>query len=557
MKQVVFPMVDDRLNHSDKVLTVSDLRIEALSGGNWSEIVKGVSFDLQRGEVLGLVGESGAGKSTIGLATLGYVRQGCRIKSGGIIFDGEDLRELPQGRIRSLRGVRIAYVAQSAAASFNPAIGLMDQVIAAAISRGGQTRTEAEARARALFSAMQLPDPDNFGSRYPHQVSGGQLQRAMVAMAMMCRPDLIVFDEPTTALDVTTQVDVLIAIRNAIQRFGVAALYITHDLAIVAQMADRIMVLRHGESVEAGDVATMLRKPKHPYTKSLWAVHSIPKATQPQSLGLLHISNLHASFGPVKVLHDVSLDVGYGRTVAVVGESGSGKSTLGRIVAGLMAPSSGSITFDGKPCQPLVQQRRRDLLRKIQIIYQSADTALNPRHTVRKIIGRPLNKFHKMSGAERTQRTIELLEMVELNGSYIDRRPDQLSGGQRQRIAIARALAANPELIICDEITSALDQVVQAEILKMLVSLQQRLGVSYIFITHDLATVRAIADDVVVMHRGRVIEQGPKDVVLTPPFKPYTEQLLASVPAMTTGWLDGVIAARSAANSSLDVKHGN
>lgn len=526
------------------VLAVCDLRIEAKVGGAWSEIVKGITFSLKRGEVLGLVGESGAGKSTIGLAALGYVRRGCRIKSGSVIFDGENILDLPEARQRHLRGVRIAYVAQSAAASFNPAMRLMEQIVEAAVSRGGQDRVVAEANARALFRALQLPDPDHFGRRYPHQVSGGQLQRAMVAMAMICKPDLIIFDEPTTALDVTTQVEVLISIREAIQQFGVAALYITHDLAIVAQMADRIMVLRHGEAVEEGPVSKMLAQPEHPYTRSLWAVHDIPMAARSDAPELLRIDHLSASYGSFQVLRDVSLVVGHGQTVAVVGESGSGKSTLGRIIAGLMAPEGGLVSFKGEPCAPLVRLRPKETLRKIQIIYQSAETALNPRHAVRKIIGRPLKFYHGLSGDARTQRIVELLKTVELDASYIDRLPGQLSGGQRQRIAIARALAAEPELIVCDEVTSALDQIVQAEILKMLVSLQERLGVSYLFITHDLATVRAIADDVIVMHRGIVVEQGPKDEVLAPPHKPYTQLLLASVPEMAAGWLDGVIAAR-------------
>jgi peptide/nickel transport system ATP-binding protein len=546
MNQVVYPtMIASRPAIADSVvLKVSDLRIEAKANDKWAEIVKGVSFELKTGEVLGLVGESGAGKSTIGLAALGYVRQGCRIKSGSVEFKQQDLLQLSEPRKRALRGVRIAYVAQSAAASFNPAIRLMDQIVEAAVSRGGQSRPEAEAKAVSLFRALQLPEPEKFGRRYPHQVSGGQLQRAMTAMAMICNPDLIVFDEPTTALDVTTQVEVLISIRQAIKEFGVSALYITHDLAIVAQMADRIMVLRHGEAVEEGPVTQILEHPEHPYTKSLWAVHDIPVEPGVDAPELLRVENLNASYGTLQVLKDVSLTVGHGQTVALVGESGSGKTTLGRAIAGLLQPDSGTIHFRNETCPPLVRQRSKDTLRKIQIIYQSAESALNPRHAVRKIIGRPLKFYHGLSGAKRTERIVELLKTVELDASYLDRLPSQLSGGQRQRVAIARALAAEPEIIVCDEVTSALDQIVQAEILKMLVALQAELGVSYLFITHDLATVRAIADDVVVMHQGKIVEQGLKEDVLSPPHKPYTQLLLDSVPDMQAGWLDEVVAAR-------------
>lgn len=526
------------------VLEISDLRIEAKAGETWTEIVKGVSLGLHRGEVLGLVGESGAGKSTIGLAALGYVRQGCRITSGRVMFDGQDLVGFDDPRKRAYRGVRVAYVAQSAAASFNPSIRLMDQIVEAAVSRGGQRRAEAEENARGLFRALQLPDADQFGRRYPHQVSGGQLQRAMTAMAMICKPSLIVFDEPTTALDVTTQLEVLISIRDAVREFGVATLYITHDLAIVAQMADRVMVLRGGETVEAGPVAQMLERPEHPYTRSLWAVQDVPVAHRPAAQGLLRVDHLSASYGTLEVLRDVSMTVGRGQTVAVVGESGSGKSTLGRIVAGLMAPDRGTVRFAGVPCAPLVRRRPKDLLRRIQIIYQSAETALNPRHTVRKIVGRPARFYHRLSGAACARRVIELLKLVELDESYIDRLPSQLSGGQRQRVAIARALAAEPELIVCDEITSALDRIVQAEILKMLMALQEKLGLSYLFITHDLATVRAIADEVAVMHRGRLVEYGPKDSVISSPRQPYTQRLIASVPEMTMGWLDEIATAR-------------
>lgn len=531
---------------TNAVLSISDLRIEAKVNDHWQEIVKGISLTLHRGEVLGLVGESGAGKSTIGLASLGYFRPGCRLAGGNIRFAGKDLLALPEAKRRKLRGTKMAYVAQSAAASFNPAMRLVDQIVEAAVTRGGMPRKQARARAVALFTSLQLPDPERFGDRYPHQVSGGQLQRAMTAMAMICQPDLIVFDEPTTALDVTTQVEVLLSIRNAIKEHGVAALYISHDLAIVAQMADRVMVLRYGEPVEEAPIRTIMGAPSHPYTKSLWAVRNIETVAKSTAVSLLDISGVSAAYGTFTVLEDIALSVGKGQTVALVGESGSGKSTLGRLIAGLMEPTGGRLQLDGQPLPPRVSARPKETLRRIQIIYQSADTALNPRHTIRKIVGRPLTFFHGLRGAARERRIHELLQMVELPTDYIDRHPSQLSGGQRQRIAIARALAANPDLIICDEITSALDQLVQAGILRMLDDLQQRLGVSYLFITHDLDIVRAIADRVVVLNKGRIVDEGARSEVLSPPFQQYTRTLLDSVPEMTPDWLDELLARRDA-----------
>jgi len=538
-------MNDPALQAGDAVLSITDLRIEARVKDEWLEIVKGVNITLRRGEVLGLVGESGAGKSTIGLAALGYFRPGCRQAGGSIRFGGTDMLAMRESSRRRLRGTKIAYVAQSAAASFNPAKRLMDQIIEAAVTRGGMSKRDAAAKAVALFRSLQLPQPEIFGSRYPHQVSGGQLQRAMVAMAMICQPDLIIFDEPTTALDVTTQVEVLLSIRKAIQEHGVAVLYISHDLAIVAQMAHRVMVLRYGETVENAPVAEIIDAPKHPYTKSLWAVRNLEGEQHASQGELLQIENISASYGTFKVLENIGFTVERGQTVALVGESGSGKSTLGRVIAGLMRPDDGLLRFGGTVLPSTVSKRSKDMLRRIQIIYQSADTALNPRQNIRQILGRPLTFYHSLRGAARESRILELLRMVEMEESYIDRLPAQLSGGQRQRIAIARALAAQPDLIVCDEITSALDQIVQADILRMLADLQRRLGVSYLFITHDLEVVRAIADRVVVLNKGQIVDEGPKADVLSPPFADYTRLLLESVPEMSPGWLDRLVEKRA------------
>lgn len=532
----------------EALLEIRGLKIEGNSDGVWHPIVKGVDLTLKRGEVLGLIGESGAGKSTIGLAAMGFARPGCRIVDGTINFDGIDLRAATEAEKRRLWGARIAYVAQSAAASFNPAHKLIDQTVETAVRDGIRTRDQAVADSVDLYRRLQLPNPEHIGDRYPHQVSGGQLQRAMTAMAMSCRPDLIIFDEPTTALDVTTQVEVLAAMRNIVEQFHTAAIYITHDLAVVAQMADRIMVLRHGLEVEEAPTREMLKEPKKDYTKTLWAVRKLAKEESISDDVTLSVRNVDASYsGVVKVLDNVTVSLPRGRTVAVVGESGSGKSTLARAITGLLPPSKGEILFNGKPLSRALRERDKDTLRRIQMIYQSADTSLNPKQTIRDILGRPLEFYHGVKGAARDRRVAELLDSIELNESYIDRLPTELSGGQKQRISIARALAAEPDIIICDEVTSALDQIVQEEILTLLMKLQKDTNVSYLFITHDIATVRAISDEIVVMHRGKVVQQGPKSQVLNPPHPAYTELLLSSVPQMDPDWLTNLLAERARA----------
>lgn len=531
------------------LLDIRDLRIEGRSGGRWSDIVKGASLTLDRGEILGLIGESGAGKSTLGLAAMGYVKGGCRIAGGSIRFDGQELAGAAPEALRRLRGKRIAYVAQSAAAAFNPAYRLIHQHCEGPLRHGLQTRAQAQADAVALYRAMQLPNPDEIGFRYPHQVSGGQLQRAMTAMAMSCRPDLIIFDEPTTALDVTTQIEVLAAIRRIVQDHGTAAIYITHDLAVVAQMADRIKVMRHGDEVEEAPTRQMLAAPQQDYTRSLWAVRSFRPAPKPEPAAddkpVLTLRGVSAAYGPVPVLDGIDLSVRRGRTVAVVGESGSGKSTTARVIMGLLPPAAGEIRFDGAVLPATSRARPRALQRRMQMIHQMADTALNPRQRVRDVIGRPLEFFLGLKGARKEARIRELLTLIELDPDrFIDRLPAELSGGQKQRVCIARALAAEPEFIICDEVTSALDQLVAEGILKLLDRLQRELNLAYLFITHDLATVRSIADEVVVMQHGRIVEQGPKDQMFAPPHAAYTELLLASVPEMDPDWLTRRLAQR-------------
>ena len=538
-------MSESTSKQGDILVEMRDVRIDGFSDDRWHEIIKGVDLTLRRGEVLGLIGESGAGKSTLGLAAMGFARPGCKISSGSIKFDGMELTNAPADELRRLRGSRIAYVAQSAAASFNPAHRLIDQTIEATVRHAVQPVSEARKDARQLYADLQLPDPNNIGQRYPHQVSGGQLQRVMTAMAMSPRPDLIIFDEPTTALDVTTQVEVLASMRQIVEQYNTAAIYITHDLAVVAQMADAIKVLRYGETVEESDTRKMLSAPEEEYTQSLWAVRSIEKEEGTSDDIILEVKGVDASYGGgIKVLDDVNIAVPRGRTVAVVGESGSGKSTTARVITGLLPPLKGEVLFNGEPLPLALKARSVEKLRQIQMIYQMADTAMNPRHTVQEIIGRPLEFYFGMRGAKAEARVMELLKLIELDESFMDRLPSELSGGQKQRICIARALAANPDLIICDEVTSALDQIVQKGILELLLRLQQELGISYIFITHDIATVRAISDEIVVMLEGRVVEQGAKSEILSPPHPEYTELLLSSVPEMAPDWLTGLLKAR-------------
>ena len=418
------------------LLQVKDLKIEGFADEKWNEIVHGVDLTLHRGEVLGLIGESGAGKSTIGLAAMGFTRDGCRISGGSIEFDGLELTTTPESDLRALRGARIAYVAQSAAASFNPAHKLIDQHTEAPVHYRIKKRMESQEDAMELYARLRLPNPNEIGFRYPHQVSGGQLQRAMTAMAMSCRPDLIIFDEPTTALDVTTQIEVLAAIRDIVDQLNTAAIYITHDLAVVAQMSDVIKVLLRGDEIEQADTKTMLDNPQEEYTKTLWAVRSY-KRDQVQRPGgkeppVVSVRDVDAAYGDTKVLQDVTFDVYAGMTVAVVGESGSGKSTTARCITGLLPPTKGDIQFKGESLPARYTDRTKDQLRQAQMIYQMADTALNPKVKISEIIGRPAQFYSGLKGADLKSRVDELLDLIELDpAQFYNRYPPELSGGAK------------------------------------------------------------------------------------------------------------------------------
>ena len=533
------------------LLTIKNLRIEATAyppgeAPKHLVLVDDVSVSVQKGRVLGLIGESGAGKSTIGLAALSFGRGGVRLTGGQVLLNGRDIRTADASGLRALRGREVTYVAQSAAAAFNPAKRLMTQVIETCLLHKLMTKEQAEARAVELFAKLGLPDPETFGRRYPHQVSGGQLQRAMTAMALCPKPDLVIFDEPTTALDVTTQIDVLAAIKEAIRDTGVAAIYITHDLAVVAQVADDILVLRHGKAVEYGATDQIISAPVQDYTQALVSVRSIDHAEKTDAEPILRAQGITARYRGTDfdVLQSITVDVAAGQTLAIVGESGSGKSTLARVITGLLPARSGQITFDGRTLSPDLANRSKDDLRQVQMIYQMADTAMNPRQTVGTIIGRPLEFYFGLKGEAKRARVQELLDQIEMGAGFENRYPAELSGGQKQRVCIARALAAKPKLILCDEVTSALDPLVADGILKLLLNLQAQEGVAYVFITHDLATVKAIADKIAVMYRGKVVRYGQKSDVLAPPFDDYTDLLLSSVPEMKTGWLEAVLKTR-------------
>ena len=537
------------------LLEVDDLKISARrDDDSLLPIVKGVSFNVARGEVVALIGESGSGKTTIALSALGYTKPGLEFVGGEVRLENEDVITMEPDQLRALRGQRVAYLAQSAAATFNPALTIGEQVTESCVLHGILDQEQANERAETLYRALELPDPDRLGKRYPHQVSGGQLQRLMAAMALCGKPDLLVLDEPTTALDVTTQIEVLKAFKSVIKQEGSAAIYVTHDLSVVAQVADHIVVLYAGEIQEHGSAEQVVNDPGHDYTRRLMrAVRPPPAAGQgDEMLGehkrdvpALKVKDITAGYGrkrngvpAITVLRDVNVSIERGHTVGVIGESGCGKSTLARVMAGLLPAVHGQVLLDGNDLQPALQKRDRGELQKIQFVFQMADTALNPRQRIDHILGRPLEFYLGLKGKEKRRRIMELLDMVELPQDFAGRYPEELSGGQKQRVNLARALAASPEVLLCDEVISALDSIVGANVIELLKRLRKQTGVSFVFISHDLSTVASFADEIVVLYAGRVVEQGPADQVLSPPYHPYTRLLISSVPELRVGWLE-------------------
>ena len=538
------------------LLEIDQLQIDARKDdGSLLPIVKGVSFNVNRGEVVALIGESGSGKTTIALSALGYSKPGLEFTGGEVRLEGRDVISMPSEEKRQLRGERVAYLAQSAAATFNPALTIGEQVTESAVLHGHFNQEEATQRAVSLYHALELPDPEQLGKRYPHQVSGGQLQRLMAAMALCSKPDLLVLDEPTTALDVTTQIEVLKSFKSVIEQEGSSAIYVTHDLSVVAQIADHIIVLYAGEIQEHGNAGQVINQPSHDYTRRLMAaVRPPPAAGQGDETSgehrrdtpALEVKNIIAGYGrkqadgtpAITVLRDVHMTIERGHTVGIIGESGCGKSTLARVMSGLLPASKGEVLLDGEALQPDLRKRSRNQLQKIQFVFQMADTALNPRQRIDQILGRPLEFYLGLKGQEKRRRIAELLQMVELPQEFAGRYPEELSGGQKQRVNLARALAASPEVLLCDEVISALDTIVGASIIELLKRLRKQTGVSFVFISHDLSTVASFADEIVVLYAGRVVEQGKTDHVLAPPYHPYTRLLISSVPELRVGWLE-------------------
>ena len=578
-----------------------------------AEVIQDISLSVAAGEILGVVGESGSGKTTLGLAMISYARRGLEISHGSVLVDGKDLGSLSDEELRALRGTALAYVPQDPGTALNPARRIGSQ-LAETLTAHRYSKNDADARIEELLDEVGLRSVSNVLQAYPHQLSGGQQQRVTLAMAFACRPGLIVLDEPTTGLDVTTQRIVLATAKQMCTRHGVAAIYVSHDILVVGAVADRVAVVYSGRVVEIGTTEEVFGSPQHPYTRGLLravpspersgrlvgmegvpprpgqrpvgcvfvsrcpvhvercqserpeltaagAEHHLarcflvgevagrepsslreggeaptpgePTTTLPQAHGaVLQVSGLDAHYGAWQVLHDVRLAVPPNTCVAVVGESGSGKTTLARCLAGLHTAWTGTITFEGAELPPGARGRSLEALRGMQYVFQNPYASLNPRRTIGGLLSQPLEHFTKLGRRDRTLRVVQAIESVSLSTAMLDRYPDQLSGGERQRVAIARALVAEPRILICDEVTSALDVSVQAAVVELLRRLQAEQNLSLLFITHNLAVVRSIAQQVVVMKTGQIVESGLTDGVLDNPQTDYTKQLLEDIPKM-------------------------
>ena len=600
MSQSIAPPIETTAAQRGVRLKVTDLEVRL--GESGPDVVSEVSFAVQAGEVLGLVGESGSGKSTVALALLGHARRGLRITSGQVLLDGADLLAMSPDALRAARGARVSYVPQDPSSALNPTLRVGTQLREALQVHAGAVENPRD-RVAEVMREVYLDATPEMLRRYPHQLSGGQQQRIALAMAFACRPSLIVLDEPTTGLDVSTQRHVLDTVRGMCRAYGVAAVYVSHDLAVVSGLVSDVAVMYAGRIVEIGRTARLFREPVHPYTRGLIGAVPSPdraevltgidgqqprpgrrgagcsfaarcgyaisdctteapepvviagrsvrclrawdiQATHPERPAVascppasteaptLSVRGVSASYGTTSVLFDVGLDVPPRACVAVVGESGSGKTTLARCAAGLHSNWTGEITFQGTALARAARQRGKDVLQRVQYIFQNPYTSLNPRKTVGQIVDQQLKQFGDLSFRERSARVVQVLEDVSLGRDFLSRYPDQLSGGERQRVAIARALVVEPDLLICDEVTSSLDVSVQAIIVELLRRIQEERQLAMIFITHNLALVRSIAQSAVVLCDGAVAESGSVEQILSRPAHPYTVRLMEDVPKL-------------------------
>ncbi|MEQ3549340.1 ABC transporter ATP-binding protein [Pseudonocardia nematodicida] len=520
-------------------ISCSGLRV-ATTGGR--EVLHGVDYAVAPGEILALVGESGSGKTTAALAALGHFRTGLGCTGGTIAFHGhtethDDLLALPEATIRGVRGRLVSYVPQDPALSLNPLLRIDTQVSEVLVAHG--YTGDVAARVREVLDDVGLPTDDTFLSRYPHQLSGGQQQRVGIAAAFANRPDVVVLDEPTTGLDVTTQDLVLDTVRDLVTRSRTAALYITHDLAVVAGLADRVAVMQGGEVVETGTVTQVLTAPEHPYTRDLIAaVPDLNRAVERENAPsgddagepLLRVTGAGKRYGPKTVLDGIDLELWPGECLMLLGESGSGKTTLARGLAGLLDLDDGSLTLNG---EPLATPRSYAQLRSVQYVFQSPFASLNPRRTIASSLEVPLRHLTDLDAGAREARVLDMLNQVRLDESFAHRYPGGLSGGERQRAAIARALVTAPNVLVCDEVTSALDVSVQARIIDLLATVRRELGTAMLFVTHNIALAREVADRIAVLQGGRIVEQGTVEEVLADPQHSYTRELLEHTPSMT------------------------
>lgn len=523
------------------ILSVDNLHIDFALHTGTVHAVKGVSFELSKGETLALVGESGSGKSITSMSILQLLPDSARYPQGSIRYQGEELINTSAPAIQKIRGDRIAMIFQEPMTSLNPLQTISQQVAEVLIEHKGMNRKAAMARVLELFRLVDLPQPERRMKSYPHELSGGQRQRVMIAMALACEPDILIADEPTTALDVTIQAQIMELLKELQQKFGMAVLFITHDLGVVHQFADRVCVMRHGELVETGITDQVFRDPQHPYTREL--LDSEPDGHKaPVSLAapvILDAKNVRVEF-PIRAgffgrvvdqfraVDDISLTLRQGQTVGIVGESGSGKSTLGKALLKLL-DGHGDVHFDGIQVDGLEPMAMRPLRRKMQVVFQDPFGSLSPRMTIGEIIAEGL-KVHEplMSAGERELRVCEALDEVAIDPALRNRYPHEFSGGQRQRIAIARAMVLKPKFLLLDEPTSALDRSVQVRVVELLRRLQNKYGLTYLFISHDLAVVRALSDHVMVMRKGEVVEQGSAEQVFHYPQQEYTRNLIAA-----------------------------